>query len=238
VDVDYNMETNWDYVTIAGVPLTGQGRYTTHYCGALPVKLTTDGSVASAGVTLTARNLVDGYQCTINPVAGTTNCSGNVTAQAASGMATAAIDLTNFREAYISAQICNPTGWVLNIGDSPSNNGGSGDGGEFSNDAELEIQGTQLNVLGRDGSNPVVQFQDASFVGSTDCTWRSFKIADRTIEVGEKNIRLASDNLIRINQPDTEGQPNALIYMGLNRVIGGTFRSGSGVQQATVLLRR
>jgi len=39
----------------------------------------------------------------------------------------------------MSITLCNPTNWVVNLGDSPSNDGGGGDATQFSNDAEIQI---------------------------------------------------------------------------------------------------
>jgi hypothetical protein len=56
VTATYDVEANYDYLTIAGTRLNGSGTYKTHYCGTLPSVITTDSSVNSAGVTFTASN--------------------------------------------------------------------------------------------------------------------------------------------------------------------------------------
>jgi len=76
----YNMENTYDFVTFAGARLTGSGTASTHYCGALPVVLSTDYSVSSAGISLTASNYTPAVatSSSCKGVIGTwTACAGN-----------------------------------------------------------------------------------------------------------------------------------------------------------------
>src|SRR5687768_10590506 len=62
---------------------------------------------------------------------GTLTCSGDVgetAIQALAGeRARLVVDMTNATELRVAFELCDPDGYVLNIGDSPSNNGGGGD---------------------------------------------------------------------------------------------------------------
>jgi hypothetical protein len=50
VTASYNFEQSWDYLYVGNAELTGSGTYRTHWCGALPLSLDTDGSVYSRGL--------------------------------------------------------------------------------------------------------------------------------------------------------------------------------------------
>ena len=62
------------------------------------------------------------------------------------GDALVSIDMSDWRCLRVTAKIRDPLGWVMNIGNSYSNSGGAGDGGDFSNDSELEITFDELLV--------------------------------------------------------------------------------------------
>jgi hypothetical protein len=79
--VTFNLETGGDYLTFAGARLTGNGTASTHYCGALPLALATNGSVASNGIaSITASNFTYAV-ATDNTCTGTPGtwaaCAGN-----------------------------------------------------------------------------------------------------------------------------------------------------------------
>ena len=60
----------------------------------------------------------------------------------ANGRAIVRVDMQsmgNWNCLNATAVIANPEGWVLNVGNSPTNNGYGGDGATFSNDSETEI---------------------------------------------------------------------------------------------------
>lgn len=49
------------------------------------------------------------------------------------------VDMSDWQCLRVAAKIRDPQGWVMNIGNSYSNNGGAGDIGDFSNDSEFDI---------------------------------------------------------------------------------------------------
>lgn len=134
-----------------------------------------------------------------------------------------------------------PEGWSLNIGDSRTNNGYSGDGATQTNDSELQILGSTLSVWGSDlmedksgrclenVPNFVSAGNVAEFVISNErVEWRSPR------QAGE----LASPYIFALaDQPEIEGKPNRDIFVGLNRVVQGSRRSGSGVEAVEVELQ-
>lgn len=134
----------------------------------------------------------------------------------------------------------------VNIGDSRTNNGGSGDAATQSNDAELNIGRVEgdvkdLFIFGNDDSFPSNELGFVSnFVPG----------ANSVINFTVKNEFLAWNNnqgfsgslnspfLFALDgQPDSEGSINYDIFASFNRVISSRSRFGSGVSEVTVCLR-
>ena len=149
-----------------------------------------------------------------------------------------------FRISYDRA----PEGMTVNIGDSATNDGGTGDAGTQSNDAELQVGALRgsggpygtLSVFGNDnappGSKTVAQVPNVAGL-----------VSDLFLTVGNNYAAWDDGNgtqgsasspyLFALNgQADSEGPVNYDIYASFNRVIGGTHRLGSGVSQVTVCL--
>ncbi|XP_067650043.1 uncharacterized protein [Haliotis asinina] len=125
-----------------------------------------------------------------------------------------------------------PSGWVFNVGDSKSNDGGSGDGTTQENDCEAQGYGTSFSVHGSDKSpNPLKKmlYESRDFIKSRV----TLVVKDETIiwdnHHGNTDF-LRSPALFALNnQSDSQGPVNQDIYLSLNRVIAGTYRSGRGL---------
>lgn len=131
-----------------------------------------------------------------------------------------------------------PSGYTVNIGDSHSNNGHNGDGGDQSNDAEMMVLGTKMSVYPNDagGSSPLLEKENIVTQGTT----LSLEVSDNRLawdnHSGEAD-QLDSPYLYALNgQPDSEGPVNYDIYAGFNRTIGTASRNGSGVTKVTITL--
>lgn len=141
-----------------------------------------------------------------------------------------------------------PTGFTLNIGDSPSNNGGGGDAATQERDAELQVQDEVLSVYTND--------LGATIAGSTRMAQSMMRLNDGGLKVtiadkfvcwgnaySELNFKTApptADLLFALSgQPDSEGPVNYDIYIGLNRVIFGApanGRIGAGLSKVYITL--
>jgi hypothetical protein len=146
-----------------------------------------------------------------------------------------------------------PTGMTVNIGDSPSNNGFSGDGADQSNDAELQIGGLldspeqeplfdDLLVLGKDGTTEAVGTAEIAIVRNIVKQDETVSLVVSNKRVSYKNRHFPISGKIRSawlyaldGQPDTEGPVNYDIFASFNRVIAGG-RTGSGVGEVKVCL--
>ncbi len=154
-------------------------------------------------------------------------------------------DFAEFKVSYNGS----PTGLTVNIGDSSTNDGGTGDAGSQSNDAEMQIGALlsdpsnylTLQAFGNDNAPPANKVL-AIVPGFSDI--------GRTIILTVGNDFLSWDNgngvaglsvspfLYALNgQPDSEGLVNYDIYAAFNRVVGNNSRIGSGVSEVEVCLR-
>jgi hypothetical protein len=147
------------------------------------------------------------------------------------------IDMSEHEALTIRATLSEPTAYAFHIGDSPSNDGHGGDYGNFSNDAEVHLIGAGLYVFGNDHS-----IGDPGRVrGIPDLLSAGGGTLELTLADGLLSVRAddalepmcfveRADDLLRLDAPDTEGQPDRLWYLGLNQVyLGG--RVGSGLEQ-------
>lgn len=142
--------------------------------------------------------------------------------------------------------------WLLNIGNSPSNNGAGGDAGDFSNDSELDITNEgwdfTLRLYANGDHTPpgaVVFNLTKLFAPPTayfEYTLR-VKIADQKmralIEGGQDSGDFSNPYIFRLGGPDAEAVTNDFIYYAaFNRVISDRpDRVGSRVTGVTFMWR-
>jgi hypothetical protein len=138
----------------------------------------------------------------------------------------------------LSANICDPAGWTLHVGDSPSNNGFGGDAGEFTNDAELHFVDTGLAIYGSDRSvdapGHVRQYEDV--LAASGCTAVVLDIGDAYLSTSPVCAIDQSSDLFRLDADDIEGSPDRRWYVGMNRAYASSGRSGSGLRQLQVCI--
>ena len=170
----------------------------------------------------------------------TTTCAAPIVATFGAGEATVAIDMTGLAELEIDTQICDPMGWVLHLGDSPSDNGYGGDSGQFSNDAEIQLQGTQLDVFPNQmASGASTLDADPSFVAATGCSSIVLFVRDQTVDATQPHAyHVASSFALRIAPPsDLEGVPDSLWWLGIDRTYGDPTRTGTGITHVDLCQR-
>ncbi|XP_046341934.2 uncharacterized protein LOC124122831 [Haliotis rufescens] len=127
----------------------------------------------------------------------------------------------------------NPSGWVFNIGDSPTNNGYGGDSGTTSRDAEIQGTGSTFRIYGNDMNSPkggilltrpnIIYNRLSVIIADGLVIWNNWG--------AEFNYFLNTNLLFALNgQSDSEGgSPNYDIYFGINRSIGSGGRAGKGL---------
>lgn len=199
------------------------------------------------------------YTCVVDIVFGFTDCTdGVVTVTSSSGnQRVTQVDLNaafNWQSLNVLVETCSPSGWTVNIGDSPTNNGGGGDGGSTAHDSEAELNGTVLNVFYSDvgGNGPHSTLNNA--ISSFGCTTQQWTVTEdqisydddgntadvpRFISRGRLGTPSSLFNFPPYNEADSQDSSGTWaddIFVGLNRTVGTASRSGSGVQRACFFL--
>lgn len=128
-----------------------------------------------------------------------------------------------------------PSGWTVNFGDSPTNNGFGGDFGSTPRNAELQILNDVLTVYNAVDAPPVdpVASQHLALTDSA----LNFVVENQRISWSPPYSELNAPNLeLLFAIPDaTPGGDGRQVYLGLNRVIDdGTNRVGCGVRRVMV----
>jgi hypothetical protein len=187
------------------------------------------------------------YRCAIDPDNLRTDCDGAVSFLASErGRVTVAIDLPARQSLLrLRFETCDPQGLWLNLGDSPSCNGGGGDDTQFSNDAELELRNSSLWLFANDYGRPASKTskfltEGAGFVASAGCSTRTLIVGDGLLHSAQPAIDVRSPFALRLDPAvDDEGKPDRRWYLGINRSVGSSApdRSGSGLKWVELCIR-
>ncbi len=142
----------------------------------------------------------------------------------------------------------NPTGWLLNIGDSITNNGYAGDSGTQSNDAEAEVvvgsTNTYLHALANDYGGSSYLTNEAGHIPLTGNRNVRYEISNNKLKYW-KNFETSSTVTVQspylyalAGQSDSTGPVNYKIYIGINRVIHGPgSRVGTGLENIYIYVQ-
>ena len=130
----------------------------------------------------------------------------------------------------------NPSGWLVNIGDSQSNDGWAGDYSHQKNDAEMQIKDGTLAVYKSDYGNSQLYHSASGYADSWDTV--TIEISNQRVTYWKNNgskTNLVNQHLFALNgQADTN--INYTIYAAFNRVINNANRSGEGVKSVKITL--
>jgi len=210
-----------------------------------PQAQTTPGQDAASGAN---------YSCVVDIVNATDTCGSPVTVDSLSGAAderriTADLNAGfSWQSLTVRYRVCNPSGWVWNVGDSPSNNGYSGDGGDTRHDAEAQLVGTTIGVYNSDLGSGSLACQFTGAVGSTGCVTQQITVRNDyfafdpntntsgSIDVCSGLYLFDFPSYDEADSEDPSGLYEDKIYVGLDRVVANNFRNGDGVQKACVFL--
>jgi hypothetical protein len=192
-------------------------------------------SDAAGGAGMADASIIDARvcanSCSITMSVDGPYCGGAITVAGNQGFGT--IDMTGRTELFVAAFICDSTGYVVHVGDSPSDDGGGGDAKDSSNDAEVYLNGSTFEAWGNDFSPPGArQLENApGFAPAAGCFDFEMAVRDQEVETTKPaQLVVQSPFLLRINPPmDREGIPDALWHIGLDRTPGGLLRTGSGL---------
>jgi len=210
--------------------------------------------------------LAASYSCYWDAATNTCNCNNPVnpvtltwTSGTNDDQAVFKVDMSKYINLYLSVEFQDPNKWVLNIGDSSTNNGWGGDAATFYNDAEIQILNTQMSLYFNqyDYLNPDYNLYagpDCNPYAGLRCPYPSasmndvillhgtsnarFLIQDQFLRVNyaptNSNLKLQSPYLLRIGGKDHEqpsGNNDKTWYVGVNRVISPVSSSASRTGQ-------
>jgi len=155
---------------------------------------------------------------------------------------TLGVDMSGFYAMTLYGTISSGSGWLLNVGDSETNNGYCGDGASTSNDSELWVTGTNVYLCDSDrgGSDYLWTWTGALSTGTSVPFAVGIADGEALFQTGATTYKyLASDTIFQVDgdEPDPErgGKNDTLIWIGVNRVIDGPgSRTGTGMKDFTV----
>ncbi|KAL8606083.1 hypothetical protein ACOMHN_044419 [Nucella lapillus] len=132
----------------------------------------------------------------------------------------------------LNLEFWRPSRWVFNLGDSIANNGFSGDGLIQENDCEAQGYGNSFAIYGSDkhpnSQQKLLKIQNGFLVDNL-----TLIISDQTLTWNDHHGNqdtLNHPSLFALSgQSDNQGLVNYDVYLGLNRVIDGSYRSGHGL---------
>jgi hypothetical protein len=213
--------------------------------------------LAAAVPSLAGTTTATQYSCTIGISPSSQNCTeGVINLTFNSGaQRVARINLSGgYLRLDAFADVCSPSGWWLHFGDSPTNDGGGGDAGTTTHDAETYDLDTSVQFFGtfnysRGLLDPY--FQAFNITPATGCFRVQWSIMEgQVLFNGTGNPSNPSSLVITtINgfehapylEPDSE-DPNGtdanFWYTGINRTIFNATRSGVGVDRVCYVLSK
>jgi hypothetical protein len=180
-------------------------------------------------------------------------------------MALLRIDMKHYIEARIKVYYtADPVGWVTNLGNSRTNNGAGGDAGTNSFDEELWVikdPGFDYELRAETNDYGYQTFPWGATARVAGLTVRNllsepgptvvtYTVRDKSLRVSKHEIRgayeaeFSGECVFRIDTTlwDPEANDGAgacndgILWLGLNRVVDGTYRSGQGVEFAEIAL--
>lgn len=196
---------------------------------------------------------ITGYSCSVDVVLATNDCTGGPiqVTQLGDSKGTLRVNMTGYKQLSLRVEVTNPTGYILDIGDSPCVDGGGGDCGWYSNDAELDVQrnadgAVTLSMYASDlisrTNGTVVLGTIPGFFDAAGSSSRTLVLSDGKVCAENSSSCWESSALLRIGALDAENPtPDGYWYIGLNRVVWNQFRDppreGSGVRKAMLKLQ-
>lgn len=137
----------------------------------------------------------------------------------------------------IVGSVDTPSQYAINIGNSPSNNGWSGDSGDSMYDAEAQLFNNTLTVWHGDmaGSGLAMQANNATSASGYDSFEARVCDGGFDWESGTNSSSVThNDSIFQLRQPgDADGR---YYYVSFNQVVSTPWRSGTGVEDYPYLV--
>lgn len=194
------------------------------------------------------------YTCAVDISLGTNNCTeGIVTVTATSGVQR--VLRANLSPSYVRMDVflnvCNPTNWWSHLSDSPTTNGFGGDGGSTSHDAEAYTLGTAFQMYTMDNPRGAAfpSYRTDAVTSASGCYRVQWTIYESQVFFDDDGDPADSPRIEVFTSRGFESAPYAetdsedpssvdanLWYVGLNRTVGSTARTGTGTNKACFVL--
>lgn len=140
------------------------------------------------------------------------------------------LDLHDHEGVILTVEVCDPTGTVLQLGDSATTAAAGGDGGTSSHDADLVVQGTTLTLRPATAAETPAS-EVSGWIAAEGCTTRTLVLSEQLVHLVENDVGLCGPGLFRVDPPtDAEGSPDALWYLSSAGSLDGTA-PGSGARR-------
>lgn len=153
------------------------------------------------------------------------------------------LDMSAWTSVAAIVDLEEPVEWTINLGNSPTNNGWGGDSSSTSNDSEMHLRRSLVRVYANDpgGSGEVLAVPGALDPVDTTVT----VVCDGFVSWNSSanHGQLISDFIFQIDgdEPDTQnstGINDQYLWLGIERTVGSSGRSGDGVQGVTLIFGR
>ncbi|HXU45131.1 MAG TPA: hypothetical protein VN783_06370 [Thermoanaerobaculia bacterium] len=195
------------------------------------------------------------YQCTLDISASTNDCTaGIITVTSSAGsQRVATINLAPSwvrLDAFVN--VCNPTGWWIHFADSPTCDGFGGDVGTAEHDAEAYNLATAFQFFGMDNLARAISdpsYVAASVVPASGCFRVQYTIYEDQVSFDDDgdpaDPPLVSVHSVRgfesapyaeADSEDTTSADANKWYVGVNRTVGSTGRTGTGANKVCFVL--
>jgi hypothetical protein len=126
-----------------------------------------------------------------------------------------------------------PSGWTLNVGDSPTNNGFGGDAGSTVHNGELQVLDDNLAFYNAAGVPEEVDQLTSQTLALRDGAL-NVVVSNQHVSWSQPYGSLDSAGLERLFAVPDMTADGRKIYLGVNRVVSGTSRLGCGARRVMV----
>jgi hypothetical protein len=139
------------------------------------------------------------------------------------------LDLSSHDGVVAELEICDPSGTVLQVSDSPTGAPGGGDAGSSAHDADVLLSGTALH-LRASTTAAVPESLVEGWIATTGCSTRSIVLSEQLAWLVDTERGLCGSGMFRISPPvDAEGAPDALFHFATRGSVDGAA-TGSGLR--------
>lgn len=150
------------------------------------------------------------------------------------------VDMQGWDKLQVGTRIQNPQGYVMHIGNSPSNNAWGGDSGHFSNDSEVHVYNESVYVYGNDNIGSGLMHsqggaipQGLPYVWATVCdSYFNWYAWDPISNQGSNFTITDATGLFQIDGNEFDQNPNGndtKLYLGFERTVANGSRTGSDI---------